>query len=314
MDEHPGPLTIGQLARRTGLAVRTLRFWSDEGAVPPVSRSPSGYRLYDAASVARVELVRTLRELGLGLDDVCRVLDGRATIAEIADAHVAALDAQISSLRVSRAVLSTVAKRNSTTEETALMNRLARLSATQRAQIIDDFKRDVFGGLDVGPEVRDRIRDLRIELPDDPTPDQVDAWIELAELVQDPGFRARMRTFLELSTPVPGQSNPPGARIWWARQVVNTVAEARARGVRPGTPAADEVVSGMFRAAELPAVLVCLRAGIEAGAERYRRLVARVRGQLSAPDAGEELQWLDEALSQLSGVRDAAGQTLPEPA
>jgi hypothetical protein len=37
-DEHPDVLTIGRLAHRTGLPVRTLRFWSDEGAV--VEREP----------------------------------------------------------------------------------------------------------------------------------------------------------------------------------------------------------------------------------------------------------------------------------
>ncbi len=269
MEEHSGLLTIGQLARRTGIAARTLRFWSNEGAVPPAGRSTSGYRLYDAACVARVELVRTLRELGLGLDDVCRVLDGRATVAEVAAAHVAALDAQISSLKVSRAVLSTVSKRGSTTEETALMNRLARLSATERMQIIDDFKADVFGGLEMEPHLRERVSDLRIELPDDPTPAQVDAWIDLAELVQDPVFRARMRAFWELNSPVPGRSDPPGARIWWARQVVETVAEARQGGLQPDEPAAAELVSRMFAGTELASVLASLEAGIEANVEQY---------------------------------------------
>ncbi|AGZ42229.1 MerR family transcriptional regulator [Actinoplanes friuliensis] len=296
MDTNTGLLTIGQLARRTGLAARTLRFWSNEGAITPVGRTAGGYRLYDAASVARVELVRTLRELGLGLDDVRRVLDGRATVAEVAEVQVAAIDAQIRSLKVSRAVLSTVSKQRSTTEETALMNRLARLSAAERLQIIDDFKADVFGRLDLEPGLRDRINDLRIDLPDDPTPDQVDAWIELAGLVQDPSFRARMRTFLTLNTPVPGQKAPPGANIWWARQVAETVAAARENGVGPGEPAAAEVITAMFGDADLSAVLVSLEAGIDAGAEQYRRLVARVRGQRSHPDATEELRWLATAL------------------
>jgi DNA-binding transcriptional MerR regulator len=295
-DERPEVLTIGRLADRTGLPVRTLRFWSDEGAVPPVARSASGYRLYDAESVARVELVRTLRELGLGLDDVCRVLSGRTTIAEVADAHVAALDAQIRSLKVSRAVLSTVATRGSTAEETALMNRLARLSAAEREQIIDEFKEEVFGGLDIEPRLRDRLRAVSIELPDDPTPDQVDAWIELAELVRDPGFRARLRTWMELNTPAPGQDPPPGASIWWARQVVQTVAEVRERGVAPEGPEAAGTLSELFGDADRAAVLRSLDAGIEAEAERYRRLVARVRGQFASPDATEELEWLARAL------------------
>ncbi|MFD3736788.1 MerR family transcriptional regulator [Streptomyces sp. NPDC058629] len=294
-DERLDVLTIGQLARRTGVAVRTLRFWSDEGAVPPVARSAGGYRLYDAESVARVELVRTLRELGLGLDDVCRVLSGRTTVAEVADAHVAALDAQIRSLKVSRAVLSTVAKRGSTVEETTLMNRLARLSAAERKQIVDEFKDEVFGGLH-DTRLRDRMRTYSIELPDDPTPEQVDAWIELAELVRDPGFRTRLRTWMELNTPVPGQGRPPGASIWWARQIVQTVAEVRRGGVAPEEVAAAEVLSELFGDADRAAVLRSLEAGIEAGAERYRRLVARVRGQASSPDATKELEWLARAL------------------
>jgi len=295
-DDDAGMLTIGGLAARTGIPVRTLRFWSDEGAVPPVARSAAGYRLYDAGSVARVELVRTLRQLGLGLDDVRRVLSGRATVAEIADAHVAALDAQIRALKVSRAVLSTVAKRGSTTEETALMNRLARLSAAERTHIIDEFKQEVFGGLDVEPGLRDRISTFRVDLPDDPAPEQVDAWVELAELVRDPGFRTRLRTWLELNTPVPGEARPPGASVWWARQIVGEVAEARSRGTTPDSREAAELLSRHFRTADHPAVRQSVEAGLQAEAERYRRLVAAVRGEPTSPDATADLMWLSQAL------------------
>jgi len=301
MDERTDLLTIGRLARRTGISARTLRFWSNEGIIPSAGRTAGGYRLYDSACVARVELIRTLRELGFGLDDVRRVLDRKVTVADVAAAHVAAIDARIRALRVSRAVLSTVSERRSTPEETALMNRLARLSSTERAQIIDEFKADVFGRLDIAPELRQRVRELSIDLPEDPTPDQVDAWIELAELVQDQGFRDRLGTFLELTTPTPGQQAPPGGSIWWARQVVNTVAQAREKDVDPGDPAAAELISTLFDDADPTAVLVSLEAGIDAGAERYRRLVARVQGRLGAPDATEDLHWLAAALRTATG-------------
>ncbi|MCR3750557.1 helix-turn-helix domain-containing protein [Lentzea californiensis] len=296
MDDSTDLLTIGRLARRTGVSARTLRFWSNEGVIEPVGRTAGDYRLYDAACVARVELIRALRELGLGLDDVRRVLERKATVGDVAAAHVAAIDTQIRALKVSRAVLSTVSKRRSTLEETALMNRLARLSTAERAQIVDDFKADVFGRLDIAPELRERVRDLSIDLPEDPTPDQVDAWIELAELLQDPDFRARLGTFLELNTPAPGQKAPPGATIWWARQVVNKVAQAREDGIEPGDPAAAELISTMFRDTDLSAVLASLQAGIDAGAERYRELVGRVQGRRRSPDATEELHWLASAL------------------
>lgn len=297
-DEDPGMLTIGELSDRTGIPVRTLRFWSDDGAVPPVSRSAGGYRMYDAGSVARVELVRTLRELGFGLDDVRRVLTGRTTVAEIASTHVAALDAQIRALKVSRAVLSTVAKRGSTTEETALMNRLARLSAAERTHIIDEFKEEVYLSLDLDaePGLRDKVRAFSIDLPDDPAPEQVDAWVELAELLSDPGFRTRLRTWLELNTPIPSAPRRPGAAIWWARQIVDEVAQARARGATPESQEATELLSRHFSEADHPAVRRSLEAGLQAEAERYRRLVAAVRGEPTAPDATPDLKWLAQAL------------------
>ncbi|MBC6463635.1 MerR family transcriptional regulator, partial [Actinomadura sp. HBU206391] len=109
--------TIGRLARRTGVSARTIRFWSDAGLVPASTRSAAGYRLYDSEAVARLDLVRTLRDLGLGLDAVREVLSRAATLAEVAGMHVTALDAEIRTLRLRRAVLRTVARRGGTTEE-----------------------------------------------------------------------------------------------------------------------------------------------------------------------------------------------------
>jgi DNA-binding transcriptional MerR regulator len=103
MDDAATMRTIGQLAQRTGLPVRTIRYWSDIGAVPPAGRTARDHRRYDAAAVARLELVATLRELGLGLAEVRRVLDRQATVAEVAATHVEALDAQIRTLRLRRA-------------------------------------------------------------------------------------------------------------------------------------------------------------------------------------------------------------------
>jgi DNA-binding transcriptional MerR regulator len=119
-------LSIGELARRVGLPVRTIRFWSDTGMVPPAARTGSGRRLYDAACVARLELVATLRELGVGLADVRRVLDEQASLAEVAAVHLDAVEAQIRSLQLHRAMLAAVAKRAAADEEMTVVNKLAR--------------------------------------------------------------------------------------------------------------------------------------------------------------------------------------------
>jgi len=122
-------LTIGQLARRSGVPVRTLRFWSDAGVVPETERSGGNYRRYDARAVARLDLVRTLRELGLGLDEVRLVLEQRSSVADVAAAHVAAIDSRIRVLRTQRAVCTLLARGIDSPRKAALMNDLTRLSA-----------------------------------------------------------------------------------------------------------------------------------------------------------------------------------------
>ncbi|MFJ1655483.1 MerR family transcriptional regulator [Streptomyces sp. NPDC088337] len=295
-EDGTGLLTIGELARITGLTVRTIRYWSDEGALPPVARSTGGYRLYDAACVARLELIRTLRELGLGLADVRRVLAGERTVAEVAAAHVAALDAQIRSLKVTRAVLSTVARRGSSAEEMTLMNKLARLSAAERRRIMEEFVEEMFHGLDTAdPEIRERMRRTAMDLPEDPTPEQVDAWVELAELVRDPEFRARMRSVAEFNASDRGHETPAGASMWFVRRLVQLTGQALERGLAPEAPEADEVLDDLLGNADHAAVLARLEASHNTRLARYRELLATLKGT-SAPTYETEFAWVIAAL------------------
>ncbi|MER6531303.1 MerR family transcriptional regulator [Streptomyces sp. NPDC001508] len=296
-----GLFTIGELARATGLTVRTIRYWSDEGVLEPVARSSGGYRLYDTASAARLELIRTLRELGLGLAQVRDVLFGERTVAEVAAAHVAALDAQIRSLKVTRAVLSTVARRGSTAEEMTLMNKLARLSAAERQRIVDEFVEETFRGLDTAdPAIRERMRHTGVNLPDDPTPAQVDAWVELAELLQDPGFRAAMRRNIEINAADRGPDTPAGASLWFFRRLVDLVGAARARGVTPESPEADAVLAELLgEGADHATVL--RRIDLGAQVARYRELAAAVAGHQEPPRHQEEFAWVVTALRVRAG-------------
>ena len=297
IDDGTGHLTIGELARATGLTVRTIRYWSDEGALPPVTRSAGGYRLYDAGSVARLELVRTLRELGLGLDHVRAVLAGETTVAEVAAAHVAALDAQIRTLRVTRAVLSSVARRGSTAEEMTLMNKLARLSAAERKRILEEFVDEMFHGLDTAdPVIRDRMRNVAADLPDDPTTEQVDAWVELAELLQDPEFKARMRAVAEFNAADRGHDAEEGASLWFAQRMVELAAQARARGVAPDAPEAAEVLRDLLGDADPADVLARLESPTNDTVARYRELLVAVKGQEPSAAHRPEFAWVVAAL------------------
>jgi DNA-binding transcriptional MerR regulator len=146
------------------------------GVLPPADRSPAGYRRYGLEALARLDLIRTLRELDVDLATIRRVLDREVSIAEVAAVHAEALDVQIRTLRLRRAVLRAVAKRRSSPEEMRLIHKLAKLSDAERRRIIHQFIDDAFGDLDANPDFVAMMRSAIPELPDDPSPEQVDAW------------------------------------------------------------------------------------------------------------------------------------------
>jgi DNA-binding transcriptional MerR regulator len=289
---------IGQLARRTGVSVRTIRFWSDIGLVPPACRSEGGYRLYDAEAVGRLDLVRTLRDLGLRLDDIEQILRGRATVARVAEVHAAALDAEIRILRLRRAVLRAVVKRASSMEETRLMHKLAKLSAQQRQQIIDEFVDRAFAGIDVDAAAAGIARGMRrmpMDLPDDPSPEQVDAWIELAELVGDEDFQRRVREMVVAGA---------GAREHQvgldAGAVLPHVGRALADGIAPdsieGRAVLDRVLPPDFSPAQQARLIGQLEMFTDARVERYWQLLATLNGQPAGPPTVPAFRWLIAAL------------------
>lgn len=290
--------TIGELARHTGLDARTIRFWSDEGLVPPTTRSPAGYRLYDVEAAARLALVHTLRELDIDMATVRAVLDRQTSLAEVAAAHARALDAEIRTLRVRRAVLRSVAHRNSTTEELRIMHELATLSAAERQRIIDDFVDEAFAGIDPdapGAHIANGMRSMPATLPDDPSPEQVDAWIELAELVRDQGFRDRCR---EMAVTGAGA----GAQVNEADTTAGTAPIAAGVAALEAGIAADSAAAAEILAREIPdgtdraALADQMATFTDRRVERYWTLLGIINGWPARPPMVPGAEWLIAAL------------------
>jgi MerR family transcriptional regulator, copper efflux regulator len=77
----PGLVQIGQVAERTGLSLRTIRFYEESGLVVPTSRSEGGFRLYSADDVARIEVVQRMKPLGFSLEEMRELLTLLARLA-----------------------------------------------------------------------------------------------------------------------------------------------------------------------------------------------------------------------------------------
>ena len=102
----PAPsLRIGEVARRTGLPVKTIRYYCDEGLLQPKDRSAGGYRLFDEDNLAELAIIRALRAMDVSIPELARILEVRRSgvcncsllKGSIAD-KMASIDARISEL------------------------------------------------------------------------------------------------------------------------------------------------------------------------------------------------------------------------
>ncbi|MEU8975110.1 MerR family transcriptional regulator [Streptomyces monashensis] len=259
--------------------------------------------------MTRLELVATLRELGLSQAEVRSVLNRENTMAEVAAIHVVALDAHITTLQLRHAVLSAIAAGDR--EEPGhmdLLNRMARLSAQEREQIIDDFAARICDGLDAEPQLRDRLRGGGRQLPDAPTQEQLDASLELSEMVQDPEFQQVARRAMEQSssgqtmTSGAGHYSEPDRNRLFAQNLDRTVGAAMREGIAPNSPRAAEIVDRLLgnpgperRTAVRDRLRAHLDTGIDERLEHYRQLLALIHGQQPPSPRAALYAWLADA-------------------
>ncbi|TMR30978.1 MerR family transcriptional regulator [Actinomadura geliboluensis] len=211
------------MAALTGVSVRTIRFYCDEGLLEP-ERSAGGHRRFDAAAVDRLRFVRRLRALGLGLPAVTSVLAGDRSLEEAVTAERRAVDTELAALAWRRASLRAV-------EQAAPADRAARL--------------DLLAAVHDGPAARDVLlefwrRRILVPLPD-----------------------AAVREFLERSVPEPPADPTPRQVVAYAGMVAVAsdrplLRELRALGRVNADRVRDEptLITGLGEAAALAAPLV----------------------------------------------------------
>jgi DNA-binding transcriptional MerR regulator len=297
--------SIGELAQLTGLPIKTIRYYSDIGLVPEARRTDAGYRRYDAAGLARLELVRTLRDLGVDLASIRRVAETRISLESVAAAHADAIDLHIHQLKLRRAVLRALARKGSRPEEVHRMTAFARASADEAKRIMDAFLNAVFADHEDDP-FAERMRAALPMLPPEPSEAQIDAWIELAELVEDASFQSRVREMVAEGQRgrTTSEAGDPGAASRAASEAVLAKAGAAVtRGVSPGSAEGAAIVSelvGHFSTAagrnddaayrtELADRLATFG---DRRVERYWQLIGTIDGWPEQPSVVPAYEWL----------------------
>ena len=105
-------MSIGEVARRAGIGVETVRFYEREGLLAEPQRRASGYRQYGEDAVDALRFIRRAKELGFTLKEISGLLNlrldttaSRADVREQARAKVADIEARIADLQRMRGSL-----------------------------------------------------------------------------------------------------------------------------------------------------------------------------------------------------------------
>jgi DNA-binding transcriptional MerR regulator len=166
-------LKVGELARRTGLTVRTLHHYDEIGLLRPSLHTEAGYRLYTGRDIARLQQVLSLRQLGLSLEEVHDCLDRPGfSPLEVIDLHLARLREQIESQRRLCERLEAIAARLRTAGEVSTDEFLQTI---EEMTMIEKY---------FTPEQLERIRQAREELGEEYLQQKQAEWAELIALIR----------------------------------------------------------------------------------------------------------------------------------
>jgi Cu(I)-responsive transcriptional regulator len=98
-------LTIGEMAKRSGLTAKMIRHYESLELLPPAMRSEAGYRHYQERDVQQLRFIRQARELGFSLPQIGELLNlwhdqqrPSSKVKQLAQQHMTVLDQKIAEL------------------------------------------------------------------------------------------------------------------------------------------------------------------------------------------------------------------------
>lgn len=260
--------------------------------------------MYAEDATIRLELVRALRDAGMGLEAVKRVLRNDLSLADALRLQLAAVEAHAASLqRVAAALRAALRTDEPNESDLRRLCAVTQLTNEQRKAVIEGYYQRIADGIPADSPWKKLAEAKSPQLPDNPTPEQLDAWIELSELLSDEAFVERQRT----NTREAAEAKLDMLKLRAANvEAARAAAEARARGAAPGSDAGralvEAFVAGIAHAAGKP-VDDRLRRGMyerylayDPRHSRYWELVAIMTGRASAPGTVADWSFVAEAV------------------
>jgi len=138
-------MQIGELARRTSVPTKTIRYYEDIGVMPPPVRADNGYREYEPDMVDRLTFIKDAQATGLTLAEIAYVLDLRGQgigtchhVLDLLERHLVDVDRDIATLRKTRKQLEALAERARAMDPAACTDPNRCQTITNASELIGD--------------------------------------------------------------------------------------------------------------------------------------------------------------------------------
>jgi DNA-binding transcriptional MerR regulator len=260
--------------------------------------------MYGEEALIRLDLVRTLRDADVGIDTIRKVLSHDLSLADALRLQLAAVEAHVASLQSVAAALRAALRGDPSESDVRRLCAVTKLTNEERRTVIEQFHARIAEGLHVDDAWRRKmVAESTPRLPDNATAAQLDAWVELAELVADPTFVEGLRTSAK-------QAQDKGIDMD-ALRIANEEVAAAAGALRARhlAPSSDEAGAIVRRYADAVARVTgktadaafdrFFRERFEAHdprTARYRELLAIMNGQPSPSGTSDDWRFIAEAI------------------
>jgi DNA-binding transcriptional MerR regulator len=164
---------IGELARATGVSVRTLHHYDHIGLLTPSRRTESGHRLYTRSDVERLQQVLCLRQIGLPLEDVRTALERpTGSLKQVLGAHLAYLRERVEAERLLCARLEALVEHLDSAGEVSIQDLITTMEAMS---VVDKY---------YTPEQMEKIRQQGEKIGEARIREVEGEWVELQAAIR----------------------------------------------------------------------------------------------------------------------------------
>lgn len=233
---------IGAVAKLTGVPVKTIRYYADIGLLPPAATTDARYRLYSAAEIWRLELVRTLRAFGFGLEDVRALLQGELSAADAIALHLAAVNEQLAHLNRVQQVLERAHAADTADASLRHLHELGTAlnddASGRRTLLVNKMRAMLPDAATPSAKAEQFLAAVAQQLPEKMTAEQSAIWAEIVELVNDPALIEATRRQL---APFSGRARRSEPNAEPGDQVPQIFERARAAADAGASPQSPEV-------------------------------------------------------------------------